>query len=172
MRSGSRSNVCGESTDRPMQIEQSFFVDQPREVVWRALQDTALMVECLPGAQLAATLDADHLEGTLTAKLGPVSAAFRGEVAIERDHESRTGTMHARGADRRTGTRVRAAIRYALTERDGGTEITMDSDVSLMGSLAQFARQALIEKVAAKLIAQFAEALEAQLSGESRNRSS
>ena len=71
--------------------------------------------------------------------------------------------MHARGVDKRTGTRVRAKICYALAELDGGTEVMLTCDVSIMGALAQFTRKGLIDKVTKDLISDFAEALEARL---------
>ena len=71
--------------------------------------------------------------------------------------------MDARGVDKRTGTRVRADIAYRLETTNEGTEVSIDCELALMGMLAQFARQGLIEKVSAELIDGFSTNLEHRL---------
>ena len=121
------------------------------------------MVACLPGAALEEILDPDHVKGTLSVRLGPIAAAFSGEVVIQRDETQRVGTMNVEGIDKWTRTRVRSTISFAVAECKGATEVTLVSEISLMGTLAQVARKALLDRVAARLIEQFASALAARL---------
>ena len=121
------------------------------------------MAQCLPGAELEEGSDPDNLEGRLTVRLGPIVAAFQGTVSITREESSRSGTMHAQGIDRRTRTKVRAEISYALAERNEETTVTIACDFSLTGALAQFARKNLVDKVASEMIQGFSERLEKRL---------
>ena len=146
-----------------MKIERRFDLAASPQVVWELLKDTHLMARCLPGAELADTADGDNLTGRLSVRLGPIVAGFDGSVAITRDESARGGTMQARGVDKRTGTRVRADIGYALSSTGGATAVTLTCELSLMGTLAQFARQSLIDKVTSELIRGFCERLESRL---------
>lgn len=146
-----------------MKIEQSFCVAAPPDAVWESLMDTRLMAQCLPGAELEEGGDPAHLKGRLTVRLGPIVAGFDGTVLVERDESTQAGTMRAQGIDKRTGTRVRAAISYALTGNGNATTITLACEVSLMGALAQFGRKTLIDKIASELIEEFSAALGKQL---------
>lgn len=146
-----------------MKLEHRFQLKPDAATVWESFKDSCLMAECLPGAELENMADPDQLEGRLTVKLGPIVAGFDGKVNMARDDAAQTGTMNAQGRDRRTGTQVRAVITYSVAELESGTEVTLASDVSLMGNLAQFARQGLIDRIANDLVAQFASNLEARL---------
>ncbi len=146
-----------------MRIERRFHLAAAPDAVWESLADSHLMAECLPGAELEEGSDADNLEGRLTVRLGPIVVGFEGTVSITRDESSRGGTMHAKGVDRRTGTRVRAEISYTLSECDGATTVTLACDISLTGALAQFARKSFVDKVATELIQGFSERLEQRL---------
>ena len=131
--------------------------------VWDALKDSHLMAQCLPGAELETGTDTDTLKGRLRVRLGPIAADFNGTVALTRDATAHTGTMDARGVDKRTGTRVRAQIDYSLATMEKGSTVTIVCHLALMGALAQFARQSLIDKVAAELIEGFTTNLQHQL---------
>lgn len=153
-----------------MKLEQSFRLAVPLADAWEILKDTRLLVECLPGAALEEVLDPDHLKGALTVRLGPVAACFRGEVTIQRNDGSRQGTMSVHGVDKWTRTRVRSHLTYTLVEADPGTDVNLVSDISLMGMLAQVARKALLDRVATRLIGEFATALAARIEAQSESR--
>ena len=146
-----------------MRIERSFRLAAAPWAVWASLEDSRLMAECLPGAELEEGTDPDNLEGRLTVRLGPIVAGFEGTVTITRDETSRGGTMQAQGIDKRTRTKVRADISYQLAESDGESTVTIACDFSLTGTLAQFARKNLVDKVANELIEGFSQRLEQRL---------
>ncbi|WP_170565482.1 SRPBCC family protein [Ruegeria atlantica] len=147
-----------------MDIKQEFRIELPAEKVWAALNDVQLVADCLPGAELGEAVSDTQFNGSLNAKLGPVATEFQGEVVIERRDEEWLGILQAKGLDRRSGTRVNASTTYQLQEDGAGTIVAIESKVALSGSLAQFARQGLIEDVARELTAEFSRVLEAKLS--------
>ena len=149
------------------ELRQEFEVARPRSDVWAVFQDIETVVDCLPGASLTAPPAADHVEGQMTVKLGPIKANFAGQADLETDEATFTGLIKGSGVDKKQGARAKGDVRYVLEESNGGasTKVLVSVDYSLTGSLAQFARGGIVEAVAGKLTEQFATNLEAKLAG-------
>jgi carbon-monoxide dehydrogenase small subunit len=99
-------------------------------------------------------------------KLGPISAEFRGVAQIERDERTHSGRIQGAGSDARSNSATRGDLRYrlaALDERSTRVDVTIG--YRLTGMLAQFGRPGLVQDLAARLTAAFAENVEARLSG-------
>lgn len=147
------------------QINDSFTVQQPVEVVWNFFQDVPQVAECMPGVELLDSLGEDSYKGKMKVKLGPISAQFQGQATIEDlDETKRVGTISAKGADRQGGSRASAKVRYGLAEEGSGTKIDITADISLQGSMAQFGRTGLLQEVSGQLTKEFASCLESKLS--------
>src|SRR5579875_675552 len=73
-----------------VKIEKSFDLARPRQIVWEAFGDVHLVAACLPGASIAEELGDGHYKGKFSIKLGPMAAAFAGDVTIERRPEEWT----------------------------------------------------------------------------------
>ena len=101
--------------------------------------------------------------GKVEAKLGPMTATFEGEATVTPDAESKTGHIEGKGADRRGGSRGQVKVDYRMEDADGGTRVSIDADVTLSGSAAQFGRTGLIKELSGRLVAEFVECLEAKL---------
>ena len=147
-----------------MKIAHDFEVSQPVAVVWDFFQDVPTVAECLPGAELTDDKGGGLYAGKVSAKLGPLSASFEGEAAIEADPENRTATIKGKGVDRRGGSRGRISVVYRLEGTESGTRVNIDADVNLAGAAAQFGRSGLIREISNRLIAEFVQCLEAKLS--------
>ena len=59
-------------------IEKSFVVKAPADRVWEFLTDPYRVAKCLPGAAITEQLDDQTYAGTMTVKVGPVSASYKG----------------------------------------------------------------------------------------------
>ena len=66
-----------------MKLEQSFEVRAPLERVWETLIDVERVAPCLPGAEITEVTDDGAYHGTFSVRLGPTTAAYRGELHIE-----------------------------------------------------------------------------------------
>ena len=105
-------------------------------------------------------------------KLGTMTAQFRGWVRFAQvDEERYRLVLRAEGRETRgqgeAGATVVATMKAA---RDGGTEVAIDTDLTLTGHLAQIGSSVWAD-VTAKLLAQFARCLGASLAaGSGRNR--
>ena len=74
-----------------MRLEHSFQVKAPLDRVWDALVDVERVAPCLPGAEITEGGDDGTYRGNFTVKLGPTTAAYRGELAMDEVDEEATG---------------------------------------------------------------------------------
>jgi len=150
-----------------VKLEQSFEVDAPLERVWETLIDVERVAPCLPGAEVT-EVDADGVyKGSFTVKLGPTTAAYRGELKIDSlDQAAHTATMQASGTDKRGQGGAKARMVSTLTERKGGgTRVAVETDFTITGRLARFGRGGMIQDVSNRLLRDFAECLRSGLEG-------
>jgi aerobic carbon-monoxide dehydrogenase small subunit len=149
-----------------IEIHQSFVIARPPAEVWAFLADVERMVPCFPGATLDG-VEGDRLQGRLSIRLGPMTAAFNGEARVIRDDVRQCGTVLGAGRDRLSASRAAAEIEYALVAEPGGTATRVDVSVRtlLSGPLAQFGRSTIVHDLAARLTETFARNLERLLTG-------
>jgi carbon monoxide dehydrogenase subunit G len=145
-----------------MRIRNTFTVGQPLAAVWAQFLDVPAVARCLPGAELTEDRGDGRYAGKMAVKLGPITAGFECEATVTTDAATWTGIIDGAGIDRRGGSRGRARVAYALAANGAGTDVTIDSDITLSGPAAQFGRTGLIEEVSRRLVAEFARCLEAQ----------
>ncbi len=148
-----------------MQISSSFQVARPREQVWALFQDVPRVAACIPGTQITEVLDDGRFKGRVEVKLGPIAAAFEGDAEHTSDHIRYTGNITGNGRDR-GGSRAKFTTVYSLTDAPSGTRVTVDSDVSLAGPVAQFGRSGLMQEVTGRIVQQFTANLEALFAAE------
>ena len=85
-----------------MKLEQSFEVRAPVERVLETLVDVERVAPCLPGAEITDAGDDGTYRGTFSVRLGPTTAAYRGELNMEElDEAGRRVVMRASGQDKR-----------------------------------------------------------------------
>jgi carbon monoxide dehydrogenase subunit G len=147
-----------------LQFEHSFVVKAPPASVWAYLTDPYRVAPALPGASITDKVDDQTYSGGITVKVGPVSAKYRGTVRFESlDPAARTAEIVARGQDTsgRGGADMRMKSRIAPTP-DGGSEVTVVSEVNVTGVMAQFGR-GLMQDVSNQMLERFTEAMRAEL---------
>jgi carbon-monoxide dehydrogenase small subunit len=145
-------------------FEESFVIGKPPAEVWRIFGDIPLVASCLPGAVLTEH-DAGTVKGKMSVRLGPISAAFAGSAAIERDDRAMRGIVRGAGNDRGTGSRTRGEVSYRLVPEGEATRVALVVEYSLQGALAQFSRSGIAQDIGRRLVADFAANLNARLSG-------
>ena len=142
-----------------MKLEHEFRVDVPVEEAWRVLLDVERIAPCMPGAQLQ-EVEGDEYRGIVKVKVGPITAQYKGTARIvESDDANHRAVIRAEGRDTR-GQGNASATATAVLQPDGdGTRVSIDSDVTITGKVAQFGR-GVIADVSAKLLDQFVACLE------------
>ncbi len=143
-----------------MKLEQHFEVAAPLDRVWAALIDVQRVAPCLPGAEITEQGDDGVYRGNFTVKLGPTTAAYRGELSLnEVDEAAHRVTMKASGQDKRGQGSAKATILNALREEGGTTHVDVETDFTITGRLARFGRGGMIKDVSNKLLGDFSSCL-------------
>jgi carbon monoxide dehydrogenase subunit G len=147
-----------------MQIEKSFVVNAPASAVWEFLTDPRKVASCLPGAAITDQIDDKSYAGTMTVKVGPVTASYRGKMRFEKlDAAAGDAEIVASGQETRGKGGADMRMKSHVGQRpDGATEVTVVSDVNVVGVLAQFGR-GMIQDVSDQLFQKFTEAMRRQL---------
>jgi carbon monoxide dehydrogenase subunit G len=145
-------------------IEKSFVVKAPAAAVWEFLTDPYRVAGCLPGAAITGKEDDQAWGGTITVKVGPVVAAYRGKLRFERlDAAAREAEIAASGQETRGKGGADMRMKSRVVERSPGeTEVTVSSDVNVVGVLAQFGR-GMIQDVSDQMFRKFTEAMRREL---------
>jgi carbon monoxide dehydrogenase subunit G len=146
-----------------MKISQDFTVARPAQEVWEQFQDVPAVAQCLPGATLTSDKGDGVYAGNISVKLGPIAATFEGEANITTDPANRSALIDGKGVDKRGGSRGQVKVSYVLAEQEGGTNVTIDADITLAGPAAQFGRTGLINEMSRRLITEFVSCLEAKM---------
>jgi len=150
-----------------MEFDNTFDVPLPPSRAWAWLTDIQRIATCLPGAELTEVVDERSYRGRVAVRLGPVALSFAGEATLESlDPDALRARMRCSGSDAKGRGSTRATIDFALAPAatPDATRVTLHSDVTLTGAVAQYGRGAgMIQSVAAQLIGQFAECLRARI---------
>lgn len=147
-----------------MQLDQSFDVARPLDVVWRGFGDLAATASCIPGAELSEVKDNSKVSGIFKIQLGPIKAAFAGEAEVSRDDATHSGTITGAGRDGKNATRVKSTVKYQLEPlSDSATRVNLSVDYNISGPLAQFSRAGIVKEIAGSITKMFAGNLEAML---------
>jgi len=147
-----------------MEISKSFVVKAPAAAVWSFLTDPVRVARCLPGAAITNQVDERTHAGTITVKVGPVAATYKGTMRFERlDPAARTAEIVASGQDMRGKGGADMRMTSTLIERaPRETEVTITSQVNVMGILAQLGR-GMIQDVSDQMFGTFVAAARAEL---------
>ena len=149
-----------------MELSNEFEVSVGIEDAWPVLTDLERIAPCLPGAQLD-EVEGEEYRGKVKVKVGPITAQYKGTARIvEKDDAAHTALVEASGRDTRGQGNASANIKAVLTGTDsGGTHVSLVTDLSITGKVAQFGRGAMAD-VSAKLLDQFVENLESTVLAE------
>ena len=138
-----------------MDLNHAFTVEVPVEDAWRILTDVERIAPCLPGAQLQ-EIEGEIYRGAVKVKVGPIQAQFKGQASfVEFDDVAHKVVLKGEGRDIGGKGNASALITAELTELTAtSTSVTVNTDLSVTGKVAQFGRGAMAD-ISDKLLAQF-----------------
>jgi carbon monoxide dehydrogenase subunit G len=147
-----------------MELNNEFEVDRPIGEAWALLTDVERIAPCLPGAQLE-EIEGEEYRGSVKVKVGPITANYKGKATfVEKDDVNHKAVLRAEGRDARQGN-ANATITATLVPSGSGTKVTVNTDLSVTGKVAQFGRGVMAE-VSEKLLNQFVQNLETKVLAE------
>jgi carbon monoxide dehydrogenase subunit G len=146
-----------------MQMSGEREIAADRETVWAALMEPEVLKECVPGAQEVTGNPQDGYEATVTQKVGPVKATFKGMVTFSEMTQPESLRLEGEGKGGAAGF-AKGAADVRLEEVEGGTKLSYDVEAKVGGKLAQLGSR-IVDGFAKKMADQFFSNLEEVIVG-------
>ena len=142
-----------------MSGEQLLPVSQ--EETWQALNDLEALKASIPGCESIVPSGENQYDVALTAKVGPVSAKFKGKLTLSDLDPPNSYNLAFEGQGGVAGF-AKGGAHVALSPMDAGTRLAYTVKASVGGKLAQIGSR-LIDGAARKLAEQFFNAFSKRL---------
>ena len=136
-----------------MEIKGEYKITAPREKVFAALNDQAILQACIPGCESLDKLSDTEMTAKVRLRIGPVSAAFSGKVTLSDIDPPNGYKITGEGQGGVAGFAKGGAV-VTLTEDGADTILKNDVDAQVGGKIAQVGAR-LIAGTAKKLADQF-----------------
>lgn len=138
-----------------MDMTGSQRIEAPRQAVWAALNDIAVLKQCIPGCESIEKVSDTEMNATVVLRVGPVKASFAGKVTLCDLDPPNGYTITGEGTGGVAGFAKGGAI-VQLHEDGAATILDYDVKVQIGGKLAQLGAR-LIDSTSKKLAAEFFE---------------
>ena len=153
-----------------MRLTEQFTVDEERSVVWRFFEQPDRVARCVPGVERIDVLDADNVQVQITQRVGPMSATFDAKVKVlDRVPEELIRFEAVGRSVRGANGNMRAVNVVRLEKACQGTAVTVEGSLTLAGTVGSLG-QKVVAKQASRVTADFAQNLQAALSGAPSDR--
>ena len=131
--------------------------------VFAALLDPEVLKACVPGATEVTGNPTDGFEASVTQKVGPVKATFKGQVTLSDMIENQSLCIEGQGKGGAAGF-AKGVAKVALIETADGCELSYDVEAKVGGKLAQLGSR-IIDGFSKKIADQFFGNLQEHLEG-------
>src|SRR5580704_2710066 len=149
-----------------MELKNEFRVSVPIDVAWAVLTDLERIAPCMPGAELQ-EVEGDEYRGIVKVKVGPITAQYKGTAQfLEKDDDQHRAVLRAEGRDTRGQGNASATVVATATPDGGDTVVSIVTDLSITGKVAQFGRS-IMGDISTKMLGEFAARLEADVLSQS-----
>jgi hypothetical protein len=145
-----------------MEMSGEQLIPLPQAATWQALNDPAVLKDCIPGCETITRLSDNEYDVVMTAKVGPVSAKFKGKMTITDSDPPRAYTLKFEGQGGVAGF-AKGEASVALSPQDSGTRLAYTAKATVGGKLAQVGAR-LIDGVAKQIAEKFFEAFNKRVS--------
>ena len=136
-----------------MKMSGEHVINAGREAVWEALNDPAVLKDCIPGCQEITKISDTEMQAVVLAKVGPVKAKFKGKIKLSDLDPPNGYTITGEGSGGAAGF-AKGGAKVALEDVGGKTRLTYEVDAQIGGKLAQIG-QRLIDGTAKKMADEF-----------------
>jgi uncharacterized protein len=133
-----------------MELSNTRIVPAPPDAVWAALNDPAVLKDCVPGCESLERTGVDTYALVMSARIGPVSARFTGRMTMTDIDAPHGYTLNFEGQGGAAGF-ARGDARVTLApEGERQTALAYVAKAQIGGKLAQVGSR-LVNGVAAKM---------------------
>jgi carbon monoxide dehydrogenase subunit G len=146
-----------------MEMTGEQLIALPQQETWNALNDTAVLMDCIPGCDSIEKQSDNEYLLTMVAKVGPVSAKFKGRMTLLDVQAPDSYTLQFEGQGGVAGF-AKGEAHVRLAPEAEGTRLSYSVKANIGGKLAQVGAR-LIDGVAKKTAEQFFTAFNKRASG-------
>jgi len=125
----------------------------PQAETWEALHDPAILKDCVPGCESITKTSDTEYDVLMVAKVGPVSAKFKGKMTVSDADPPRAYTLKFEGQGGVAGFARGEAV-ISLAPEGASTRLSYTAKATVGGKLAQVGAR-LIDGVAKQLAGKF-----------------
>jgi hypothetical protein len=144
-----------------MELNGDILMSAPRNEVWAALNDHAVLARCIPGCEgMEATSDTERT-ARVAVKIGPVRARFTGHIRMQDIRPGEGCTLQFEGSGGAAGM-AKGNSSVSLSDEGAGTRLRYTAQASVGGKLGQVGGR-MIDAAAKQMADQFFAALQAEL---------
>ena len=136
-----------------MDITGEYRIPAPIDAVWRALNDPAVLQQCITGCKSLEKLSDTEFKGTVAVKIGPVSASFAGEVSLSDLNPPNGYILTGKGQGGAAGF-ANGSCKVSLRAEGNETVLTYNADAKIGGKIAQLGAR-LIDGTVKKYASEF-----------------
>lgn len=145
-----------------MEMTGEQLIPQALDATWKALNDTTILKECIPGCESIVQTGDNEYELVMTAKVGPVSAKFKGKMTLMDVVAPQSYRMVFEGQGGVAGF-AKGEAQVKLSPQDHMTKLDYTVNAMIGGKLAQIGSR-LIDGVAKKIAGDFFSRFNARVS--------
>jgi len=126
-----------------MEIEGQKIITAPRIAVWRTLNDTTLLIDCIPGCEKLERVSPTRIDAVLVVKLGLIRLRFRGRLILSDMKPPCSYTISGEGEGAMSGLAT-GKTAVELIDRGDHTELHYVMHGHAEGKLARLGSKLLI----------------------------
>jgi len=131
-----------------MKFAGSYKLNVKKEIVWRALNDSDILKQCIPGCESFEKESDTIFNATATNQIGPMNATFSGKVTLSNIQENQSYTLSGEGQSSVGFANGSADVK--IKEENGSTTLSYEVNINVGGKVAQLGSR-LIDGVAKKM---------------------
>jgi uncharacterized protein len=139
-----------------MEMTGEQLIPLPQAATWKALNDPAVLKDCIPGCETITRVSDSEYDVVMTARVGPVSAKFKGRMTVTDSDPPNAYTLKFEGQGGVAGF-AKGEASVNLSPQDAGTRLAYSAKATVGGKLAQVGAR-LIDGVARQIAEKFFEA--------------
>jgi uncharacterized protein len=147
-----------------MELADEIIINAPKEAVYAALNNPAVLQQCIPGCEDLIKTSDTGLEAKVVLKVGPVKARFGGNVELNTDGAPDAFSLTGQGNGGTAG-HAKGGADVTLTAEGNTTILRYEAKAEISGKLAQLGSrliQSTAKKLAAKFFKSFADVMESE----------
>jgi len=146
-----------------MQMSDQREISADAATIYAALLNPEVLRACVPGATEVVGNPEDGYTATVTQRVGPVKATFKGQVVMSDMVENRSLTIAGEGKGGAAGF-AKGGAKVTLTPTEAGTILAYEVEARVGGKIAQLGSR-LIDGFAKKMADQFFNNLKEAIEG-------